>query len=364
MSFLSDVPPRWTHPALRELRDILVQIYPERDFAKQICAQVGLDAADFPLGASTMKTLWFQLMSVLIQRRRLRALVTLARDDAMAERWRGRLEELLHDEPPVQRDTSPALAADPGWWKGKEDVVQLTLQRQMQQRARYTSVRVCRLIGEIAPSVAYLDLQFGAERFHGTGFLIAADRILTNHHNVFDPSDGRRATAVVADFDYEEGHDGERLVRRCDVETIVSDPARDWVVLALEAPVDRPPIKLGSPFETSMNDTLVIIQHPLGGAKQFAIDYLSVRHVDPNVVQYTADTQKGSSGSPVFNSRMDLVALHHAEAEIRVTVNNRAEVMYRNEGIQIARIMEGLVAKGVPFSAKVAPRLGAPVASG
>ena len=35
-------------------------------------------------------------------------------------------------------------------------------------------------------------------------------------------------------------------------------------------------------------------------------------YIDDRVVQYLADTQAGSSGSPVFNADGQLIGLHHA----------------------------------------------------
>jgi V8-like Glu-specific endopeptidase len=37
-----------------------------------------------------------------------------------------------------------------------------------------------------------------------------------------------------------------------------------------------------------------------------------VTSVDNGKVQYMTDTQEGSSGSPVFNSNWEVVALHHS----------------------------------------------------
>jgi endonuclease G, mitochondrial len=72
------------------------------------------------------------------------------------------------------------------------------------------------------------------------------------------------------------------------------------------------------------------------------------------LIQYVADTQKGSSGSPVFNSRMHAVALHHAEAEVQLEVDGKAETIWRNEGIRMSQVMEDLLAGGFSFLTQAA----------
>jgi endonuclease G len=67
------------------------------------------------------------------------------------------------------------------------------------------------------------------------------------------------------------------------------------------------------------------------------------------LIQYLADTQKGSSGSPVFNVQMHVIALHHAEAEVTLQLDGREEVEWRNEGIRIEQVMRDLTAQGIKF---------------
>ena len=65
--------------------------------------------------------------------------------------------------------------------------------------------------------------------------------------------------------------------------------------------------------------------------------------VDPNIcrIQYRAPTEKGSSGSPVFNgSNWRVVALHHAGGESIRRLNRRTEQWPANEGIWIKSIID------------------------
>ena len=84
-------------------------------------------------------------------------------------------------------------------------------------------------------------------------------------------------------------------------------------------------------------------------AAPLTIPIMAVRYADEHVIQYLADTQKGSSGSPVFNDKMHVIALHHAEVEITVDVNGVKESEWRNQGIRIQEVMEDLGASGIPF---------------
>jgi S1-C subfamily serine protease len=200
-----------------------------------------------------------------------------------------------------------------------------------------------------APSVVRLSLSFGRERAHGTGFLISPDRILTNHHNVHHEKHGP-VTGITAEFDYEERFVGDRLVCKGRIDTIVGNPAHDWAVIELVKAVDRPALQLGTPFDVGLDDSVVIIQHPAGAFKKFALEPLGIHAVDGDRIRYLADTQQGSSGSPVFNVQMHVIALHHAESEETVTVEDKEQVVWSNQGIAIHRVMDELKQRGIAFA--------------
>jgi hypothetical protein len=164
-------------------------------------------------------------------------------------------------------------------------------------------------------------------------------------HETYGP-----VTSVVAEFDYQLGFEGKALVRRCAVDSVVGDGVDDWAVLKLESPVDRPVLRLGTPFDIAIDDTVVIVQHPGGGFKQFALEPLAIRLVEAARIQYVADTQQGSSGSPVFNTRMDVIALHHAEAEATAMVEGVPTVVWRNQGIHVARVTKALTDRGIAYT--------------
>ena len=66
------------------------------------------------------------------------------------------------------------------------------------------------------------------------------------------------------------------------------------------------------PATVAAKQPIVIVQHPNGEPLKLAIDTEAVIEVMDNRVRYRTNTEPGSSGSPVFDGRLQLVALHHA----------------------------------------------------
>jgi S1-C subfamily serine protease len=295
-----------------------------------------------------MRTTWFYLIDTMAKQGKLVRMIEVAAADPEVPDYRPRLEDFLSGAPPISampRDT------DGSWYKGADrdpsKAGEIHLQRLLRGRSRIMDIRLAAQVAEVARSVAHLDLVFqDGQGAYGTGFLIAPDLILTNHHNVTHEQHGN-AKAIVADFDYVEGLTRHPLPVK-DV-PVAMNRDHDWAVIQLESAVDRSPIALGGTYTLANDGAVVIIQHPNNGSKKFALDALSIQYVDDNVIQYLADTQSGSSGSPVFNEGMQPIALHHAEKEAEIDVAGRKETTWRNEGINMRRVMDGLQAAGVPF---------------
>src|SRR5262249_22647698 len=75
---------------------------------------------------------------------------------------------------------------------------------------------------------------------------------------------------------------------------------RGWVSVSATPPVVQP------------NDILFIVQHPNGEPLKLAVGAVLERNRSGTRVRYDANTQPGSSGSPCFDAKLDLIALHHA----------------------------------------------------
>jgi hypothetical protein len=84
-----------------------------------------------------------------------------------------------------------------------------------------------------------------------------------------------------------------------------------------------------------------IIQHPRGRPKEVVVQDSRVVRADNVVVQYSSDTEPGSSGSPVFNNQWALVALHHASVfsdDGRPSPGADPRARYLNEGVRLSAI--------------------------
>ena len=183
----------------------------------------------------------------------------------------------------------------------------------------------------------------------GTGFLVAADVLLTNHHVLPDVATATRAVALA---DYEApapGSPAASAVRHLEValrpdHLFVTEADLDFTfcgVAGLEGRetivLDRSVSGLG-PWEV-----VNIIQHPRGRPKEVALQDNQVVKADGVVLHYVCDTEPGSSGSPVFDNHWRLVALHHASVAAerspqRSSREARSAPQYLNEGIRLAAL--------------------------
>jgi S1-C subfamily serine protease len=90
-----------------------------------------------------------------------------------------------------------------------------------------------------------------------------------------------------------------------------------------------------------------IVHHPKGKRKQISPYQATERGLYKHFLRYNTATDYGSSGSPVFNARWELVALHHAV--IRPTTNNSGQKSVQ-QGIRICQIVSDLKRKSVSNS--------------
>jgi V8-like Glu-specific endopeptidase len=178
---------------------------------------------------------------------------------------------------------------------------------------------------------------------NGSGFLIANDLLLTNHHVLPDePS----AAASTAEFNYQVNWAGDlEPVRRYTLDSahFRTSEALDYTIVRVkESPGDLfgfvDPTKRGQP---TVNDFVSIIQHPQGGTKQICFTDNKVSAVFGDLVQYSTDTEPGSSGSPVFNQAWEIVGLHHRGGGL---AGPDGKKYFTNEGIQIASVMRDAAA--------------------
>jgi V8-like Glu-specific endopeptidase len=202
-----------------------------------------------------------------------------------------------------------------------------------------------------AKSVGRIEIPRGDNRIElGTGFLLSKNLLLTNNHVL--PDKDSASTALVK-FNYELSADGNPYnptAFSLDPDSAFFTKAGktdDWSLVRVkgDANKDFGNISLSSDAEAMKNDFVNIIQHPAGRYKEIGLYHNVVTYADGDIVQYLTDTEPGSSGSPVFNSKWDLVALHHSGGMLREP--NSRERLMRNEGIAIKKVRAGILQTGV-----------------
>ncbi|MFM7167046.1 MAG: DNA/RNA non-specific endonuclease, partial [Planctomycetaceae bacterium] len=206
---------------------------------------------------------------------------------------------------------------------------------------------------------------------YGTGFLVAPGVLLTNQH-VF-PS-AQTAAESLLQLNYQRSVTGRELTPatfsfRTDPAPVIH-PALDFALVAVDSRsaegtdlTDFGWLTLNpEPGKAFIGEYLTIIQHPRGEPQQICVreNRLLKYAAGEPWVWYQTDTVGGSSGSPVFNTSWDVVALHH-QAVPRVSKNNvplakngrpwtaamgdAAIDWIANEGIRISSILQWLTTR-------------------
>jgi len=160
--------------------------------------------------------------------------------------------------------------------------------------------------------------------FSSTGFLIGENLIMTNWHNVQDKEDAENTRFIL---DFEDNDFGERKTKQTfplkPERFYFSDRDNDVAIIAVH-PKSREGKELAKYGSLRLSDdsgriktgqAVNIIQHPSGEKKKISMHNSNLVDLDDDVADdqfcyYSADTLKGSSGSPVFNKNWDVIALH------------------------------------------------------
>ncbi len=237
-------------------------------------------------------------------------------------------------------------------------------------------------LGRIETQVCRIEIPTPRGTAYGTGFLVAPDVLVTNHHVMDVVIGGQvRPEAALFRFDY------KRLSNDVVTEGVVFRLAPDdWLVDASPpSPVDaerEPKSGVPNPDELdyaivrltdapgshpagdradpsapargwidcsrSMPATpqspLLIMQHPSAAPLKLALDMRAVvgQNANGTRLTYNVNTEGGSSGAPCFDANWDLVALHHS-GDPNFDPGHQATY---NEGIPIGAILQLLEARG------------------
>lgn len=257
-----------------------------------------------------------------------------------------------------QEEEAPDNAVTPG------------LQRNVRPYLARLDVRVWqdRLL-KIQRQVCCVELE---GRALGTGFLVGPDTVLTNWHVFEIAKNAAKTDKIGCRFDYVRlpagNMDPGRLIMIAGGDAIDGSPYSaaeitakpddppptkdqlDYALLRLadragEQQIEGAPrawIKLPpAPFPLPADSPILIVQHPEGAPMKLALDTQAV--IGPNGngtrIRYRTNTDRGSSGSPVFTMDWDIVALHHFG-------DPKWTNPIFNQGVPIELIQQRLSAKG------------------
>lgn len=189
----------------------------------------------------------------------------------------------------------------------------------------YPPNETARIAGTPVGRIVELDDRGGVTDGFATGFLIAPNVMITNHH-VFASADECRSCGI--QFGYEKTINGSLsagAVFPLDTNRFFyANEELDFAVVgvtstAIAAGYDVRQFKNLGLIPTTgkilVGQAISIIQYPDGGPKKYGVrdNELLIAPTEVDLfLQYTTDTLPGSSGSPVFNKDWEVVGLHHS----------------------------------------------------
>jgi endonuclease G len=298
-----------------------------------------------------------------------------------SERWKERTAirsgamEAYKRSGPAGADT-PARAAQFNARESLRPLRQMLQERQIGPTLDYTSYAPdedARRAGRpVARVVTIPDFGNVPEGF-GTGFLVAPNLLLTNHHVLPTKAE---SFGIGANFLYEYNTAGlsPGVLFELDPDAFYySDQELDFALVAVKQQAVSGAQRLDDftrlPLIEATGKILVghpvnIIQHPAGGPKQYATTQNKLLDVlEDGFIHYTTDTLAGSSGSPAFNQHWEVIALHHLAIPLiqngqiiakdgrvwdRENMEEDEILWVANEGIRVSAIVRHLRALSFP----------------
>jgi endonuclease G, mitochondrial len=229
---------------------------------------------------------------------------------------------------------------------------------------------VCRIVSRLP----------NGKRSFGTGFMVTPRLLITNHH-VLDSADVARASTAEFNFQLDARQESQPVYRFALTPDIffLNDKPNDFALVAVEERTNSGTLLstfgscplIGAEGKIANTESVNIVQHPKGDLKQVVIrenrlidlpDKQEAGAFD-RFAYYEADTEPGSSGSPVFNDLWEVIALHHSSVPKRDRAGNildkNGKIWQRgddptriewvgNEGIRVSRIVNKIAESVVP----------------
>ena len=196
---------------------------------------------------------------------------------------------------------------------------------------------------ELALAAARAVVRIGLPGGAGSGFMIAPDLLMTNHHVIASAAQTEHAEFT---FNYQLDRHGkacETLTAGAKPQGLLhTHPELDYTVVQLAAPpAFGEPLRLRA-VRSERDARVSIIQHPGGHFKKISMQNNFVAYADNTVVQYFTSTEPGSSGSPVFNDAFEVIAIHHSGGMLEEPGTGRRYL--RNAGTSMIAVLADLKA--------------------
>jgi len=203
---------------------------------------------------------------------------------------------------------------------------------------------------------------------YATGFHVGKKILITNNHVI-------NSRDQASYWQFELNAEDNRFGSAKNQYSYSLDPMRffltnkefDFTLVAVSDSVGSPPIEefgwhvlLDAIGKILIGQPVNIIQHPNGNNKAVVVHdsyllYLDDKDIDmEKYCLYSSDTEEGSSGSPVFNNRWEVVALHHKaipktdkngnliDENGHQIANEKDKVYVANEGIRVSRLVQAI----------------------
>lgn len=318
----------WNRASHINLRSIMANLYPMKGDGMRLAKDAGLSR---PLIAFSDQAItnWDAILERANEEKKIDALVTLAIDENPGN------EALL-----LTRSGAPP----PPMEGPKTDVWSGTagqLEKILGDKSTLVPISYLELGLVRARSVLRIKRDDGSS---GTGFVVAGGMVITNHHVL---PDAASAATSIAQFNYQRtiaGLDAPVEEFGLEPDGFVTSQADDWTAVRIKGDASKWGELTMQPVTVKVGDHVNIIQHPGGAQKQISFVANVVAYVGGGRIQYLTDTLPGSSGSPVFDTDWNLIALHHSGGWLTEPNAASKSTFYRNEGIATDRIIAGLAA--------------------
>lgn len=324
---------------------------------------------DVLVGRANLRTTAFKLVEVFRQRDQVERLVQAAR------RYNPTNDRLYAVAQTLGLATQVAGHTADGVMPSGADLEKMVRQQVPMLNARAMRAQMMRVEGLMC--VVERRLADGRGEAQGSGFLVGLNTVLTNYHVVEDFLAEDQAQQLQVRFDALLRADGVREPEEGVVFAVEAIPASrpytlldpgnatlppaadelDFAILqlagdagqgqvggfagGLQKPAERGWLPVPDPAPVpAVGDPLIIYQYPGGRELMLAIDTEAVVGTvwDGLRLRYRNNTERGSSGSPVFTLDWELVALHHVGGP------GPEPAMY-NQGVPLARIAADLAAR-------------------